>query len=426
MIQRAIFLTVLTVLLSMVPLTAEDANCTTAECHKEFKTMKHIHAPVEDDCTTCHVKTGDHEFKFEDKANLCYECHDDKKQGKQVHDAVSSGECSSCHTTHGGDYKAMLKTKRVDTLCFECHEQEPMNKKFVHGPNASGNCALCHESHASDHEPLLLESKETVCTRCHMDKDYSGEGKHKHTPMKQGCSGCHSPHSSDFKYQLTRSTETLCSQCHEKIVKQAASVKYKHAVLNERRECYNCHDPHGSLYENNLRVSPLNLCLDCHNKPIIGTDGKDYNIYKIVNKNPNKHGPIKDGNCSGCHDPHGSDFYKLLTGSFPREFYTPYEESKYDSCFQCHEKELAKNETTTTQTNFRDGSRNLHYVHVNMQKGRTCRACHEIHAGTQPKHVREETPFGKWGIPMGFEINDNGGSCAPGCHKAFSYDRTKK
>ena len=422
---KAFFFTFLTLLL-FFPLAAEDTNCLTAECHKEFKKMKRIHAPVEDDCTTCHEKTGDHKFKFADRANLCTECHDDKKQGKQVHEAVSSGDCTDCHNPHGGDYKSLLKTKRVDTLCFECHEQEPMGKKFVHGPNASGNCALCHEPHASDHKPLLIASKETICVRCHTDKDFSGGGKHMHSPMKQGCSGCHSPHSSDFKYQLLKASENLCGKCHEAIVNKAAAAKFKHPIVQQERSCFNCHDAHGSIYENNLRQSPLNLCIDCHNKPIIGTDGKDYNIYKIVTKNPQKHGPVEDGNCSGCHNPHGSDFYKLLIGEFPREFYTSYDVKKYGVCFECHESTLAKTEKTTTLTDFRDGDRNLHYVHVNREKGRTCRACHEIHAGTQEKHIREETPFGNWDIPMGFEKTATGGSCAPGCHKPYSYDRNKK
>ncbi|MCP5046953.1 MAG: hypothetical protein GY940_07255, partial [bacterium] len=41
-----------------ISLAARDSNCMTADCHKEFKDMKRIHAPVEDDCTTCHEKTG--------------------------------------------------------------------------------------------------------------------------------------------------------------------------------------------------------------------------------------------------------------------------------------------------------------------------------------------------------------------------------
>ncbi|MCP4217813.1 MAG: cytochrome C [bacterium] len=414
-----------TTILQVTPLTAEDTNCTTADCHKEFKKMKRVHAPADDDCTTCHVKTGKHKFKFEDKASLCITCHDDKKEGKQVHEAVASGECSDCHTHHGGNAKGMLKTKRVDELCFGCHDKEPMEKKFVHGPNASGKCTLCHDAHTSNHKPLLITAKTTICTRCHSDKDFSGEGKHMHSPMKQGCSGCHSPHASDFKYQLHKSPDNLCGKCHQDVVKDAGAAQFKHKALQQDRECFNCHDAHGSQYENNLRLSPLKLCLSCHDKPLIGTDGKDYNINTIVTKNKYKHGPVEDGECSGCHSPHGSSYYKILKGSFPVKFYTPYDIKKYGICFQCHESELAHDKTTTTRTDFRDGDRNLHFVHVNLQKGRTCRACHEIHAGTQEKHIREETPFGSWDIPIGFEKSDVGGSCAPGCHKPFKYKRDK-
>jgi len=402
---------------------AEDTNCVTADCHKTFKTMKYTHAPVDEDCTTCHRKTGKHAFKFEDKAALCLQCHDDKKEGKHIHEAISAGACTDCHVVHGGEFKGLLKTKRVDTTCFGCHDKEPMQKKFVHGPNASGKCTLCHDAHSSNHDALLVESKAAICTRCHTDKDFSGEGKHQHSPMKQGCAGCHSPHSSDFKYQLHKTPENLCGQCHQKIIDSSAAAQFKHAAVEQLKKCFNCHDPHGSMFENNLRVSPLNLCLDCHNKSIVGSDGKDYNIFKIVTKNPNKHGPVQDGDCSGCHNPHGSGFYKILTADFPKEFYTAYNQDKYGICFQCHEKELAQDEFTTTRTDFRNGDRNLHFVHVNKFKGRTCRACHEIHAGSGPKHIREETPFGKWDIPIAFEINKSGGSCAPGCHKAFTYNR---
>ncbi len=413
------------ILLFVLPGGAQDTNCMTADCHKEFKDFKMLHAPVEDDCTTCHESTGKHKFKPPDARESCLECHDDKNQGKQVHEIMSSSDCTDCHDPHGGKHKALLKAARVDTLCFECHDKEPMEHKFIHGPNASGNCTLCHDAHASEHAPLLVADKAVICTRCHTDKDYSGENMKIHSPMKEGCSGCHSSHSSAHKYQLLKSPDNLCGKCHEKIAKKAAETKYKHKVLEQDKKCFNCHDPHGSVFENNLRVSPLKLCLDCHNKPIIGTDGKDYNIYRIVKNNPHKHGPIEDGNCSGCHDPHGSNFYKLLTDEFPKEFYTSYDTGKYGICFQCHENSLAKTAKTTTLTNFRDGGRNLHFVHVNLRKGRTCRACHEIHAGTQAKHVREETPFGTWSIPIGFKIQKDGGSCAPGCHKPFTYSRVK-
>ncbi len=408
-------------------LRSVEKSCVTAECHKNLGNFKVSHAPVEDDCLTCHEKIADHKFeKIKNINELCTQCHDDRIGKKNVHEAVSSGDCTDCHLAHGGDYKALLKNKRTDKVCFECHDSEPMNKKFVHGPNASGNCTLCHDPHSSDYGKLLIESEKTICTRCHTDKDFSGSGKKIHSPMKEGCTKCHSPHSADHKYQLNVDKNNLCSQCHKKITDLSVKATHKHPPAINKNKCYNCHDPHGSLYDNNLKISPLKLCLNCHNKPIIGTDGKDYNIYKTVSGKKFKHGPIKDGNCSGCHSPHGSEYYKILKNEFPKKFYTPYEEKKYSLCFMCHEKLLAKNEKTSVLTNFRNGDRNLHFVHINREKGRTCRACHEIHASNLPRHIRKDTPFGKWSLPIGFEKTKTGGTCSPGCHKSQTYKRSVK
>ena len=67
---------------------------------------------------------------------------------------------------------------------------------------------------------------------------------------------------------------------------------------------------------------------------------------------------------------------------------------------------------------------NLHFVHVNQEsKGRTCRACHDIHSIDREKTVRDSVPFGDWIFQTGYTKTATGGSCAPGCHQHFSYDR---
>jgi predicted CXXCH cytochrome family protein len=59
-------------------------------------------------------------------------------------------------------------------------------------------------------------------------------------------------------------------------------------------------------------------------------------------------------------------------------------------------------------------------------RGKNCKLCHEIHAGSQPFLMAEKVPFGTWQLPLHFEKTENGGTCSPGCHKPASYDRTKK
>jgi hypothetical protein len=76
-------------------------------------------------------------------------------------------------------------------------------------------------------------------------------------------------------------------------------------------------------------------------------------------------------------------------------------------------------------TRFRNGEVNLHWLHVNREKGRTCRACHEVHASKNPFHIRDAVPFGSkgWLIEIKFKQTTNGGSCSPGCHSDKTYDR---
>jgi predicted CXXCH cytochrome family protein len=407
----------------VVPVSANE--CMTDKCHGEFKKFKMLHSPVEDDCTTCHEQIGKHKFAKPEGSvkDACYACHDDKTGGKYLHDALEMENCLYCHNPHGGNSRAMMRTKRVDTLCFQCHDEAEKTGKHIHGPNVSGNCAICHEAHSSNNAYLLVAPAKELCINCHTDKNFSEKGMHQHSALKTGCTGCHNPHASEYEYQLKQPGQGLCAACHKSITDIATRAKAKHAALESKGKCLNCHDAHGSPYDSNLKKEQMKLCLSCHDKPIIGTDGKDHNIAKILRENPNQHGPVKDGNCSGCHNPHGSDYYKLLIAAYPEKFYTEFAEPKYALCFECHEASLVEKAETTVQTNFRNGKENLHYFHINRKKGRTCRACHMVHASSLPRHIRKETPFGKWDIPIEFNQTKTGGSCSPGCHKPYSYDR---
>jgi predicted CXXCH cytochrome family protein len=139
-----------------------------------------------------------------------------------------------------------------------------------------------------------------------------------------------------------------------------------------------------------------------------------------------KHGPIRDGNCSGCHTLHGGQLPRLLKEPYPETFYQPFKVEAYALCFGCHDKQLVLTQQTEGLTRFRNGTRNLHYVHVNKaEKGRSCYACHNTHASRQPAHIRESVPYGNWEIPIRFQVTETGGSCAPGCHRPAAYDRVK-
>ena len=415
---------------------ADDANCT-KKCHSKKTAKKYLHGPVAaNECAICHGTNPKHaekpkknKFKpIEDVAAKCFECHDKFKAKKLTHAPVEDGDCLACHDPHSSDYKFQLAGKGGD-VCFGCHDEDIIKDKFVHGPAAVGGCVACHEPHTADYEKNLRAKGSELCYMCHIDK---AEAIHKaavvHKPVSEDCTGCHNPHAAPKKFMLIADAPELCLGCHKDMKDKLAKVTVKHGALEKDRTCLNCHDAHMSQIAKNLRMEPMDLCLSCHDREYKREKGKSVqNMKEWLNANTDHHGPIKQKDCSGCHNPHGSNSFRMLSNYYPPTFYKPFDLNNYKLCFGCHEKTVALNPKTTKLTNFRNGDENLHFLHVNKPvKGRTCRACHETHASNFPKHIREAVPFGAWDLPVNYEQTKNGGSCAPGCHKLKKYDRVKK
>ncbi len=399
-----------------------DASCTAKNCHAKLLENKFVHGPVGGgECESCHTVVGKHKFKLAaEGADLCYQCHDKKNTFAHVHGPVASGDCTGCHSPHGSPYKFQLLDEG-QKLCFRCHDDNKTNQKFVHGPVAAGDCIACHDPHGSPNEFQLIAAGNELCFTCHTDKkDEFAKGKYVHPPVADRCTNCHSPHGSPYRFQLISSVPGLCFGCHKDKRDEIAKVKVPHKPVLEGKSCLNCHTPHVTNFPPMLKAAGMDLCLMCHNKQM----GNVINMKAWLDANPDKHGPVRKGDCTACHNPHGSDYYRLLKDYFPPEFYAPYSTDKYALCFGCHNKDLAIDEFTTTLTGFRNGDKNLHFVHVNKNpKGRTCRACHEVHAGTQPKHIREKVPFGKLSYPIRYTKTATGGYCIVGCHVPRGYDR---
>jgi predicted CXXCH cytochrome family protein len=257
-----------------------------------------------------------------------------------------------------------------------------------------------------------------------MDARIANAG-YRHRALATGCTDCHSPHTSDQRFELKSPVPSLCSQCHEKTFRGQEAAEVKHSPFTESPSCLNCHNPHLSQNDHLLNSDDMNTCLSCHDEPIKVGQYELARIGQMLLANPMHHGPIQSKECSECHKPHGSSNFRLLTDEYPKESYTPFLESKYQLCFRCHEPTLAEEERTTTATGFRNGDRNLHFVHVNqVPTGRNCRLCHEVHASSLPKHMRISAPFGTWELPIGFNETEDGGSCSPGCHAMKKYERT--
>ncbi len=419
--------------LTAPPSRAKEKGCMDAKCHaKTMGKKKWVHGPVAAEaCDACHVALPKKKHKFKlaaQDAELCYGCHDAQNTGKNIHPPVEAGECISCHNPHESDNQFNLIAPSGPELCFTCHEDDKTKQEYVHGPVAVGECAICHEPHSSPNPSLLRTSGNELCFECHTEiQEALGSNEYVHPPAEDSCLNCHDPHGSPVQFQLETKTNLrdLCFTCHEE-KKQDLTLPVQHGAVTQGKECANCHNPHAGKFAAMLKLEPMDLCLSCHNRPVQADDRPLQDIAKLLKENPDHHGPIRQKDCSGCHSPHGSKYFRLLNAVYPKKFYAPFKLENFALCFTCHEEDNVLEEKTTKLTNFRNGDRNLHFLHVNrVRKGRTCRACHETHASTHSKHIRDAVPFGKWSLPLNFKTHDTGGSCKPGCHKEKTYDRIK-
>ncbi|MFC1761359.1 cytochrome c3 family protein [Planctomycetota bacterium] len=409
------------------PQTEQDS-CVTAECHSEYASKKSVHDPVnEGSCEACHegADVKKHTFKLiSEEPKLCQQCHDQLSK-KHLHSALDDGQCSQCHELHASDNETLLRAKTVGELCAECHTVAE-NATHLHGPTAVGECSVCHDPHESDHENLLSMAPDVLCVTCHeVTKDELEKFEFIHAPVRDNCVGCHDPHGANNWKMLKAEAPEMCFSCHEDIQKKALTSKHQHNIVAEPGGCLTCHTPHASTVRFLLASKPTTLCLTCHDKPLGMT--KDEVLPAFTDQIKDKkffHGPIQDGDCSGCHQTHGSDYFRLLAKEYPAIFYAPFDETTYALCFGCHEKTLVRTSQTDTLTDFRNGNQNLHFLHVNKdRRGRTCRACHQTHASNLPRHIRGSVPYGRWDLPINFTKTETGGSCSPGCHLPKDYDR---
>jgi predicted CXXCH cytochrome family protein len=399
------------------------ADCTTA-CHQDKGQAKHVHGPVGAGvCISCHSPHGTLNPAFAPKTGgaLCLSCHQSRQEEFSqavVHPPVEEG-CADCHDPHESAQRYQLNYggESLSGLCFACHEEGMFAKSNQHAPVAEGDCVACHRPHSSENQALLIApvAGGALCFECHEDRKEDFEMEYVHAPVEESCTECHDPHSAGAEYMLKESGGALCATCHAdatpEIYEAINTAKVEHPPVS-KGECVRCHRPHSSRYPSLLGDAMEQLCVACHTE-----------LGEIIAGSSNRHGPVKTGDCTACHNVHGSLYTKLLARFYPTEFYSGYDDHKYDLCFGCHNPDIARSKRTVTLTGFRDGDYNLHYFHVNNEKGRVCTACHDAHASSQAKHIRYEVPFGAWSYPVNLTKTATGGTCVVGCHAPKSYDR---
>jgi predicted CXXCH cytochrome family protein len=401
------------------------ANCTD-KCHQDQGQAKHVHGPVGGGvCISCHNPHGSRQAAFLERSGpeLCTVCHEARREEftqAHVHPPVEEG-CVECHDPHQSNMRYQLRAEgdSVSALCFNCHEETVFARENQHSPVAEGDCIACHRPHSSANAKLLTASPDggALCFECHEDRQEDFTMEYIHAPAQESCTECHDPHSAKARFMLKAEGGKLCATCHREynpeIYEAIETAAVEHPPVAEE-DCVACHRPHSSGYPSLLKNAMEKLCFSCHAE-----------LGETVTASKNRHGPVQTGDCTACHNVHGAKFTKLLTRYYPMNFYTTYAPENYDLCFGCHNKDIARTKNTETLTGFRDGAYNLHYFHVNNEKGRTCTACHDPHASDQAKHIRYEVPFGAWSYPINITKTATGGGCVVGCHAPKKYDREK-
>ncbi len=332
------------------------------------------------------------------------------------------------------------KTRRdfnANCLSSGCHAQLKEHEQ-VHGPVSIGACQVCHAAAGAqeDHKFKPTRSPAEQCSFCHQPAS-KGESIHK-VFADRDCLACHDPHGGSTRALLvTTDQSALCKKCHEpkapgttEASPQAATVEQTFENLHYQaggKACLDCHRAHQSEFARLLHQREDTACFSCHDRSIARANLPNVRDVKSeVATAKHVHKPIVEGKCAGCHASHSVDSAHLLKSTYTSEFYMPFSDSAYRLCFECHDKSLATDDQRSA-TSFRDGARNLHAVHVNRDKGRTCAVCHDAHASALPGLIRQSVPFGPggWQLPIGFEKTTTGGTCASGCHKKMSYDNSK-
>jgi len=334
-------------------------------------------------CTDCHTKlfkadnTNPHvTMKQMEKGLSCGGCHDGK-----VAFAVT-GSCTKCHAVKDISFDADALFSHTFHLglnyqCNSCH-----SRLFIAGPNSrrylmkdmergrscggchngseafsvAGDCNRCHKASPDvnfragaalfSHKIHTDSAKKMyICIDCHSGIFTGGKGSRRFTmgDMEQdrSCGACHDAN-------IAFSVSGSCHRCHVSTknvifdIPRAGKVEFSH---NFHLGMYKCDDCHNKLFTTGAQRKTYTMaqmekglsCGACHNGKTAFSVAKE---------------------CGKCHPV--KDIQFTADARFPHNRHL-----EMYSCTDCHD------------AFFRTDSENRRYTMVEMEKDRSCGACHD-------------------------------------------------
>ncbi|MHC4852687.1 MAG: cytochrome c3 family protein [Planctomycetota bacterium] len=229
----------------------DEAQAQCLDCHEakrseiESATVYHEALMREDGCSNCHQSHASRFPKLLDQPvnEICARCHDKPQkrpdgtvvapisktvgESKFLHGPIRTGDCTSCHNSHGAKTFRMLRGEypqsfyapfdvRLYTLCFACHDARAFTTErtttltdFRHGDRnlhllhvnketKGRTCRACHRTHASN-RPMHMAEKVPF-------GGWEITLNFRITPSGGSCApGCHKPETYDHNISPKRS-----------------------------------------------------------------------------------------------------------------------------------------------------------------------------------------------------------------------------